>query len=264
LGSLSSFVGQQAKGTWRLEVSDTGAYDEGNLYGWGLRINYTQETCPVRTTSADQYSDAATATAILEAAQAQPQATAVACMVSFSDAVEGSTFYSPIRCLACAGVLDGYSDGTFRPQAHITRGQLAKIVANAASLSDEVGGQTFSDVPADSPFYVFIERMAARGIIGGFGDGTFQPEQNATRGQIAKIVANSAGYNEDLQQQAPRFTDVPQDSPFYPYIERLASRRVVGGYGDGTFRPNDKATRGQVAQIVANSFITKCAGGARP
>ncbi|HYP19551.1 MAG TPA: S-layer homology domain-containing protein, partial [Chloroflexia bacterium] len=130
-----------------------------------------------------------------------PVATSTACSVQFSDVPNTNTFYANIRCLACRGIMGGYSDGTFRPNNNVTRGQLSKIVANSASFNEPVSGQTFEDVDPDSTFYEYIERMASRGIIGGYpcggmgepcGTGDrpyFRPNANATRGQISKIVS---------------------------------------------------------------------------
>lgn len=182
---------------------------------------------------------------------------APACTITFSDVPQGSTFHSFIRCLACAGVLGGYSDGTFRPGDNVTRGQLSKIVANAANFNEPVSGQTFSDVPPGSTFYPFIERMARRGYIGGYSDGTFRPGAFATRGQIAKIVSNAAGYNDTPTRQT--FSDVPTNSDFYVFVERVAARGAVGGYPDGTFRPGLNTTRGQVSKIVSVVFFPGCA-----
>ena len=120
-----------------------------------------------------------------------PTPSPTACTVSFSDVPEGSTFYPYIRCLACRGILGGYGDNTFRPGNNITRGQLAKIVSNAAGWTEPVSGQTFSDVAPSSPFYEYVERAVAHGAISGYSDGTFRPGNNATRGQTAKIVSNS-------------------------------------------------------------------------
>ncbi len=181
---------------------------------------------------------------------------APACTINFSDVAEGSTFYPYIRCLACAGVLGGYGDNTFRPGDNVTRGQLSKIVANAANFNEPVSGQTFTDVPPDSTFYPFIERMARRGYIGGYSDGTFRPGAFATRGQIAKIVSNAAGYNDTPTGQT--FSDVPADSAFYVFVERVAARGAVGGYPDGTFRPGNNTTRGQVSKIVSVVFFPGC------
>lgn len=134
-----------------------------------------------------------TATAPVEGSNTPgpPMTTATPCPIQFTDVPEGSTFYTYIRCLACRGILEGYPDSAFHPGNDVTRGQLAKIVSNAAGWIGPVSGQTFSDVEPGSTFYEYVERAAANGAIGGYSDGTFRPGNNATRGQIAKIVSNS-------------------------------------------------------------------------
>jgi hypothetical protein len=133
----------------------------------------------------------------------------------FEDVAPGSTFYDPIQQLASRGYIGGYpcgkpsepcEDGNlpyFRPGANTTRGQLSKIVSEAAQLNEAPGPQKFADVPADSPFFVWINRLANKGAIGGYtcgGPGEecdaqerpyFRPGENVTRGQTAKIVANT-------------------------------------------------------------------------
>jgi hypothetical protein len=190
------------------------------------------------------------------------------CQVAFTDVPAGSTFYDYVRCLSCRNVLGGYPDGTFHPNAMVTRGQLSKIVSNAAGFDDTPTGQTFSDVAAGSTFYLYIERMASRGIIGGYPDGTFRPNNSATRGQIAKIASNAAGYNETPTGQT--FEDVAPTSTFYLYVERIAAHNIIAGYpcggtgepcGTGSkpyFRPANNATRGQLAKIVSNGFFPNC------
>ncbi|MEO5952277.1 MAG: S-layer homology domain-containing protein, partial [Chloroflexia bacterium] len=74
----------------------------------------------------------------------------------FSDVPNGSTFYPYVMCLVGNGVLTGYSDGTFRPSNNITRGQIAKVVSNAAGFTEPISTQTFEDVPPGSTFYDFI------------------------------------------------------------------------------------------------------------
>jgi hypothetical protein len=178
------------------------------------------------------------------------------CDIPFSDVPIGSTFYQYVHCLACQEILGGYADGTFKPSNNVTRGQLAKIISNAAGFNETVSGQTFTDVAPGSTFYQYIERMASRGIIGGYSDGTFRPGKFATRGQIAKIAANAAGFYEEVSGQT--FTDVAPSSTFYEYVERMAGRGIIGGYSDGTFRPNNNATRGQTAKISSNAFFPDC------
>ncbi len=178
----------------------------------------------------------------------------------FYDVPVGSAFYGYIECIASRGIIGGYADNTFRPDNPVTRGQLSKIVANAAGIQDPIPSsrQTFSDVPPSHPFWVYIERLSARGILGGYSDGTFRPDNNATRGQISKIVANAAGIQDPIPSSRQTFVDVPPTHPFWVYIERLVGRGILGGYSDGTFRPDNNATRGQTAKIVSNAFFPGC------
>jgi hypothetical protein len=195
----------------------------------------------------------------------------------------GSTFYTFVRCLACLGIINGYGDGTFRPNNQVTRGQLSKIVSNSAGFGEPAGAQQFQDVAPGSTFYDYIWRLADRGYISGYPCGTipsepcippdnlpyFRTNNNATRGQISKIVSNAAGFSEPHSEQT--FEDVPPGSTFYDFIERLASRGVMSGYPCGSpgepcippdnrpyFRPNANATRGQTSKIVANTFFPGC------
>ncbi|MDQ3930126.1 MAG: S-layer homology domain-containing protein [Chloroflexota bacterium] len=200
----------------------------------------------------------------------------------FWDVSQSNPFYSFVRCLACQEIVSGYSDGSFRPNERITRGQAAKIIANAANYSDEIPSdrQTFADVPPDSPFWLYIERVYAHEAIGGYPCGAegelcpgiyYRPGAYLTRGQLAKIATNVAGYEDAPSGQT--FNDVPPGSPFYTYIERAAAHDVISGYACGGtnpdtseaepcpgayFRPASNVTRGQTAKIVANSLLPGC------
>jgi hypothetical protein len=199
-------------------------------------------------------------------ASSTPAATVTACAISYSDVPAGSVFARYIGCLACRGVVGGYSDGTFHPDSGVTRGQLAKFVSNAAGYDDPIPAtrQTFADVPAGQPFWLFIERAYAHGVIAGYSDGTFHPNNPVTRGQVAKFVANAAQYADAIAATQQSFTDVPGSHPFWLFIERVARHGVAGGYsnGDGTFsfRPGNPVTRGQTSKFIANAFFPACNG----
>jgi hypothetical protein len=206
----------------------------------------------------------------------------VNCASRFSDVCPSHWAYPFIECLASRGILGGYSDGTFRPNNNITRGQLSKVVSLAAGWNEARGGQTFQDVPASNPFHQYVERMAARGVIGGYNCGGagepcvpptnrpyFRPNADSTRGQITKVVSNAAGYGEPVSGQI--FQDVPTTHPFYLWVQRLASRGIMGGYNCGGpgepcvpptnrpyFRPNANTTRGQLSKIVSNTWYPAC------
>jgi len=94
--------------------------------------------------------------------------TSTACPIQFTDVPQGSTFYEFIRCLACRSIINGYPDGTFRPNNNVTRGQLSKIVSNSAGFSEPHTEQSFQDIPTTQTFYIYIQRLASRGIISGY------------------------------------------------------------------------------------------------
>lgn len=130
----------------------------------------------------------------------------------FADVQPNNTFYQFIEYAYNAGVIGGYRCGGpgeacdsqrrpyFRPASNVTRGQIAKMVAEAFDFNEPVQGQSFQDVPSTNAFYPFVERLARRGIIGGYrcggpgepcgssGNAYFRPGANVTRRQAAKIV----------------------------------------------------------------------------
>ena len=107
----------------------------------------------------------------------------------FSDVAPGSVFFCFVETAFAHGIINGYSDGTFRPGANVTRAQLTKIMVAAMgwTILCPASGH-FSDVPASDPFFCYIETAFAHGIISGYSDGTFRPGNSATRAQICKIV----------------------------------------------------------------------------
>ncbi len=126
---------------------------------------------------------------------------------TFVDVPPGQPFYGDVETIAAHGVVSGYDCGGpgepcpgryFRPGANVTRGQLAKIVVGAAGWPPLTPPTpTFADVPAGAPFFGFVERAAAQGILSGYGCGApgepcpgryFRPGAGSTRGQLAKIL----------------------------------------------------------------------------
>ncbi|MDQ5826311.1 MAG: S-layer homology domain-containing protein [Chloroflexota bacterium] len=130
----------------------------------------------------------------------------------FTDVAPGTAFYEYVEYAYNAGALSGYTCGGpgepcdgqrrayFRPLANVTRGQISKMVAEAFDFNEPIEGQTFQDVAPNSPFYLYVERLARRGVIGGYpcgganepcgtsGKPYFRPNGNVTRRQAAKIV----------------------------------------------------------------------------
>lgn len=176
----------------------------------------------------------------------------------FSDVCPSDYFYTSVMYLYNHGVVSGYADGSFHPYNNTTRGQLTKIVvlAEAWPIATPSGTPTFSDVPASHTFYPYVETAVSHSIISGYADGTFQPGNNVTRGQLCKIVVLAEGWTL-YSPPTPTFTDVPPSYTFYSHIETAYSHQIISGYSCGAgclqFLPGNNATRGQISKIVYNA-----------
>ncbi len=186
----------------------------------------------------------------------------------FLDEPPNDWAYTFVEGLAADGILDGQPDGNFGAGHLPTRGELATALGRAltygtiAASGHRYGtlplaspsGATFSDVSTGDPRFQYVETLAANGIIGGYSDGTFRPQNTLTRGQAVKMFVLGKGWAPE-DPQTPTFTDVPRDNAFYGYVEAAHSHQLIDGYGDGTFRPNASLTRAQIAKILYRSFV---------
>ena len=198
--------------------------------------------------------------------------------MNFSDVHPKDWFYGYVEWMYCHGVVNGYNTNPpcaagipcFKPENPTTRGQMAKIVVRAFGFTINVtGGPHFSDVAPGSTFYDYIETAYNLGLVQGYGDGTYGPADNVTRGQIAKIVVNAAILADPtnwtlLNPATNTFEDVPVGSTFFRQIETAVAHNVLEGYPCGTwpagtcvppgnkpyFVPSADATRAQISKIT--------------
>lgn len=111
-------------------------------------------------------------------------------------------------------------------------------------------GTAFSDVQEGFWAESYIMELACRGIVSGYSDGTFRPQNPTTRGQLVKMVVLSQGW-QLLRPQRATFTDIRPGHTFYSYIETAVSHGIISGYANKTFRSYENVTRAQVAKILA-------------
>jgi hypothetical protein len=109
---------------------------------------------------------------------------------TFIDVTADYWAYGYIETAAAHGVIGGYTDGSFRPSADITRAQLAKMLFIARDWSLESPTMTeFSDVNWNDWFYSYTQAASSAEVMSGYEDHTFRPNAPATRAQVAKILA---------------------------------------------------------------------------
>lgn len=119
----------------------------------------------------------------------------------------------------------------------------------------EVTPVILSDI-SGTTFETYINNLVGAGVINGFSDGTYRPDENVTREQMAKFIVTA--FNFKLSgSYSDNFPDISSDSKFFEYIQILKQLQIVGGYSDGTYRPTNYVTRGEVTKFIALAFYRK-------
>lgn len=115
---------------------------------------------------------------------------------SFSDVSADDWYASAIAFMEKAGIVNGYEDGTFRPNNYITRAEFAAIASRYDRLAD-VTGLDFTDVTADHWAYKNINSAVEKGWVKGYEDGTFRPDENIKRTETVTVVNRMLGRNAE-------------------------------------------------------------------
>lgn len=169
-------------------------------------------------------------------------------------------------------VVGGYPDGTFKPERQVTRAEFAKMVVKMLMLQEEkeLQASMFTDVSTDDWFANVVATAYKAGIIKGYPDGTFRPNQPITRQEMAAMLARAlaaanlnknnfvlANYQppappEDPSSVLERFTDAAEISDWAARdAAMLAENGIYRGYPDGRFGATNNTTRAEVVALVA-------------
>ncbi|MDK2880889.1 MAG: hypothetical protein PWQ99_664 [Clostridia bacterium] len=152
-----------------------------------------------------------------------------------------------VKELLKRGVVSGYPDGTFRPDRMVTRGEFVVMLANALDWTAPSVALPFKD---EIPDWVrpCLQAAYGKGVVSGFPDGTFRPDQKITRAELAVMVAGAL--NLPAAQKTVAFEDAGKiPSWARDAVQRVAAAGLMVGYG-GYFRPLDNATRAEVAAVI--------------
>lgn len=155
---------------------------------------------------------------------------------------------SNISVFTQIGAIDGYEDGTFRPDTSVTRAEFAAILARVFSFTGT--GSKFSDVTGHWA-QDEIAALAASGIIDGYEDGTFQPNKTITRAEIISMVSKMVNLAKAKQVSDTTFHDT---SGVWnaDQIDQAAKAGIINGREAGAFAPNAFSTRAEALTIILN------------
>ena len=184
---------------------------------------------------------------------------------SAADDLTGHTYEKEIRELMALGVINGYNDGTIKPEREVTRAEFAKMVVKSFELETKLEAAEFTsaaaeiinfkDVAADSWYASPVMDAVKAGITNGFPDNTFRPNDLITREQMASMVSRAMeakGVLTDVdsipalsfKDNAKILNDHKED------VRILTHLGVIKGNDDNTFAPKDNSKRWMVALVM--------------
>lgn len=166
----------------------------------------------------------------------------VVAFADYADVAEDASYADAVELLSALDIIKGDDLGNFNPDKTITRAEFAAVVCRALGYGDVAGVNNFVDVPADHWAAGVIGYAAQLGIVNGYGDNKFGPEDNVTYDQAVKMLVVALG-----------FENVAQRKGGYPsgYLAVASQYKITSGV-----KATAEAPRATVAQLVYNALST--------
>jgi hypothetical protein len=163
---------------------------------------------------------------------------------AYSD-TEGTACEGAVNVLTALGVVDGYTDGTYRPEQVVTRAEMAKLVVTALGVANYATATTsqFTDMSAAAWAIPYVEYAANLNIVNGYGNGKFGPNDTVTYEQVATMIVRALGYTDEANEMNGSWPAI--------YVQKATAlgifEDVVNGGATG-------ADRGDVAIMLYNAI----------
>ena len=181
----------------------------------------------------------------------------------FNDVAAGAWYYGAVKYVYDHEIMAGTGDTTFGPEENLDRAQVVQILYNlegTPDISEEDLGYPYEDVDADIWYTNAVYWARLTGVAEGDGDGTFRPEDDVTRQELAQMLYNYAEYKEyDLTAEGD-LSQYPDSEKIAGWAEKAMSwangNKLINGHDDGTIDPEGTAVRAQAASILTNFHQT--------
>ncbi|MEW9124043.1 MAG: 5'-nucleotidase C-terminal domain-containing protein [Thermotaleaceae bacterium] len=147
--------------------------------------------------------------------------------------------------------INGYPDQTFKPNNNITRAEFAAVIVKAFDLKVQEG-TVFKDTQNHWAKQI-IATASAYGIVSGYADGTFKPDEKITREQMAVMIVKAAKMNKEQNHEV--FTDSNRISNWAKEgMDTIVNKGIIKGYPDKSIRPQGNATRAEAVTVIWNAL----------
>ena len=170
----------------------------------------------------------------------------------FTDITPSLWYSSHISYLNYNNIIYGKTDGSFQPNAKITRGEAVALLGRAIGLNGEQRATHFKDVGSNTFSSGYVQSAYEEGYLSGFPDGTFKPSQSVTRAEMALLVSKMYNLPPASSDENP-FSDINSGMMSYESIRSLVQSGITVGYPDGTFKSDQHMTRFSFSVFVARA-----------
>ena len=173
----------------------------------------------------------------------------------FSDVDDDHWCYTALSTLADKKILNGFPDGTFRPDSFVTRAEFTKMIVDFVADIPSEEDMVFDDVSSDDWYADCVSDAASKGIITGY-DGRFNPNADIKREDAAVVIYRIYVLLDKNLRGTKFFGDRREVSAYAKSaVETLGGIGVINGNENGMFMPSDCLTRSEAAQLIFNAFV---------
>ncbi len=174
----------------------------------------------------------------------------------FIDMNEADWAADAVGALADKKIVNGYENGDFRPNSPITREEFVKIAVCAFGLEETAADCGFDDVTSAHWAYGYIGSAHQNGIVNGISQNSFGIGMNITRQDMAVIIDGFLRYVGSAPSGSQKeFADGASIADYAKTaVDALCGAGIISGYEDGTFAPNENASRAEAAQMIYNAL----------
>ena len=164
--------------------------------------------------------------------------------------------YKKIMEFVDKGYIDGYEDGTMRPDQTITRAEYVKVVNNFFGFKDGETDKKFSDISDDAWYAKYVYAAVAQGYISGYEDNTFRPSNPITRQEATVILSrilkiDKEVYPKDHVDGLAQYSDGNEVADWaYTAIHSYSVYNFINGYEDGTLKILQNVTRAETVELL--------------
>lgn len=181
---------------------------------------------------------------------ATPPANAATKTTTIKDVPKTHKMYNDIQAMKKKGVMSTYSDGTFKPNKEVTRGQVISAISKSTKLKSVRKGKTFKDVSKSNANYKKVQAAYKAGLFNEKSKGKFDLNAKVSKAEMSKVLVKAFGMKT---QKGYAFTDITSKNAYKYYISTLYAKGITIEKS-GKYSPNKAVTRAQLATLLNRSI----------